>query len=298
VRVALATCAVLPRADADLPLLIDAFGRRGVTAEAAVWDDPAIAWRDFDAVIVRSTWDYVEKFEAFARWIDATARATRLLNDAPILRWNLHKRYLLELAARGVDIVPTTLLEAGNEADWAGLFARHGDLVLKPAVSAGSFATIRVHAGDAETARRHRQAHIGRDFLVQPLLRSVVEHGETNLVCFDGRPSHAIHKGARWSGESEQSRGLVEPSAGELALAERAHAAVRALGLGVPIYARVDCAAGPDGLPLLMELELLEPSLFLDRSPRSAALLANGVIARTWRITRDSLEEAEFRPIG
>ena len=275
-RVALATCAVLPRADADLPLLIDAFGRRGVTAEAAVWDDPAIAWRDFDAVIVRSTWDYVEKFEAFARWIDATARATRLLNDAPILRWNLHKRYLLELAARGVDIVPTTLLEAGNEADWADLFARHGDLVLKPAVSAGSFATIRVHAGDTETARRHRQAHIGRDFLVQPLLRSVVEHGETNLVCFDGRPSHAIHKGARWSGESEQSRGLVEPSAGELALAAR----VQARGLAVPAYARVDCALGADGRPLLMELELLEPSLFLDRSPTSAILLADCVARR------------------
>ena len=279
-RVALATCAVLPRADADLPLLIDAFGRRGVTAEAAVWDDPAIAWRDFDAVIVRSTWDYVEKFEAFARWIDATARVTRLLNDAPILRWNLHKRYLLELAARGVDIVPTTLLEAGNEADWADLFARHGDLVLKPAVSAGSFATIRVHAGDAETARGHRQAHIGRDFLVQPLLRSVVEHGETNLVCFDGRPSHAIHKGARWSGESEQSRGLVEPSARELALAERAHAAVQARGLSVPAYARVDCALGADGRPLLMELELLEPSLFLDRSPTSAILLADCVARR------------------
>lgn len=278
-RIALATCAVPPRPDADLPLLIDAFGRRGVAAEVVVWNDPTIAWHEFDAAVVRSTWDYVERFEGFTRWIDATARATRVINDPATLRWNLHKRYLLELAAHGVEIIPTALLEAGAEADWPSLFRRFGDLVLKPAVSAGSFATIRVKSGDAEAARAHRRAHSARDFLVQPLLRSVVEHGETNLVCFGGRPSHAIHKGARWSGDSEQSRGLVEPSAGELALAERTHAAVKALGLCVPAYARVDCALDAEGRPLLMELELLEPSLFLDRSPASAGRLADGVIA-------------------
>lgn len=245
-----------------------------------VWDDATVDWRSFDAVIIRSTWDYVEKFPAFSRWIDSTASATRVINAPPVLRWNLHKRYLLDLASRGVEIVPTTLVEAGREVDWTTLFERYGDLVLKPAISAGSFATIRVQAGDAGAARRHCEAHAGRDFLVQPLLRSVVEHGETNIICFGGTPAHAIHKGARWSGDSEQSRGLVEPSRTELALVGRTHAAVEALGLGVPAYARVDCADGPDGRPLLMELELLEPSLFLDRNPAAAGLLPDLALAR------------------
>lgn len=277
-RIALVTCATLPRPDTDLPILTEAFRSSGVVAETVVWDDPSVEWDRFDAAIVRSTWDYVGKLDAFARWIDVTARATRLVNDARILRWNLHKRYLLELEALGVDIIPTTLIPAGAPADWNGLFTRHGDLVLKPAVSAGSFATVRIAAGDNGAAERHRRTHAAIDFLAQPLLRSVVEHGESNLVCFGGRPSHAIHKGARWSGDAEQSRGLVEPTGAELVLADRALAAASALGFGTPAYARVDCAAGPQGRPLLMELELLEPSLFLDRAPSAPAALVAAVL--------------------
>jgi hypothetical protein len=241
---------------------------------------------------VRSTWDYVGNLDAFERWIDDVDRVTTLVNSAPTLRWNLHKRYLLELAALGVDIIPTTLVPSGASVDWRAVFDRHGgrvggpdrdldrDIVLKPAVSAGSFATVRVAAGDADAAERHRRAHPGCDFLVQPWLRSVVDHGETNLVCFGGKPSHAVHKGARWSGDAEQSRGVVAPTEAELALAARAFAALESIGLRTPEYARVDCAAAADGRPLLMELELLEPSLFLDRRPPAAASLVRLVCAR------------------
>jgi hypothetical protein len=279
VPIALVTCIELPRPDPDLPILRESFARRGVSAEVVVWNDPTIDWSRFDAVVVRSTWDYVANLGAFARWIDEVERVTRLVNSAPILRWNLHKRYLLDLSSSGVDIIPTTLVPAGGTVDWAALFARHGDLVLKPAISAGSFATVRVGRGEEAAAVEHVRSHGGRDFLVQPLLRSVVEHGETNIVCFGGRPSHAIHKGARWSGQAEQSRGLVAPTAAELDLAARTLAAVEGLGLGVPAYARVDCAAGPDGRPLLMELELLEPALFLDRLPSAADALVAAVLA-------------------
>lgn len=244
-----------------------------------MWNDPTVDWSRFEAVVVRSTWDYVANLGAFARWIDEVDRVTRLVNSASILRWNLHKRYLLDLSSSGVDIIPTTMVPAGGRVDWPALFARHGDLVLKPAISAGSFATVRVDRGASEVAEAHRRAHSDRDFLVQPLLRSVVEHGETNMVCFGGRLAHAIHKGARWSGQPEQSRGLVAPTAAERDLAARALAAVGALGLGVPAYARVDCAAGPDGRPLLMELELLEPALFLDRNPTAAEALAEAIAA-------------------
>lgn len=278
-RFALVTCTELPRPDPDLAILRECFARRGASAEVVVWDDPRVDWSRFDAAVVRSTWDYVAKFDAFTRWIDRVAALTRLVNSAAILRWNLHKRYLLELSAHGVDIIPTTLALAGSEVDWDALFARHGDLVLKPAVSAGSFATVRVGRGDAAMAEQHRRDHAERDFLIQPLLRSVVEHGETNIVCLGGTPSHAIHKGARWSGEQEQSRGLVTAADSELALARRALAAVESLGLGVPAYARVDCAFDPVGRPLLMELELLEPALFLDRAPAAGNALTGWLLA-------------------
>lgn len=279
-RVALATSAVLPRPDADLPILVDAFRRAGVDATVVVWDDPAVVWRSFDAVVVRSTWDYLAKLDAFVRWIDSTSRVTRLVNSAATLRWNLDKRYLFDLAAQGVDIISTTLVERGSMADWPALFGRHGELVLKPAISAGSFATVRIAAGDRAAAERHIDEHAGRDFLVQPLVPSVVARGETNIVCFGGRPTLAVRKGARWSGDLEQSRGLVEPTEAELSLVERALGAVSSLGLGTPAYARVDIASGDDGRPLLMELELLEPSLFLDRLPGAADDLVRCVAAR------------------
>ena len=277
-RVALVTCSELPRPDTDLPLLERAFAARGAQASVVAWEDPAIRWESFDAALVRSTWNYVGRYREFHAWIDRADRATRLMNPRGALLWNLHKRYLTELAAAGIAVVPTELVLHGTEPDWAALFARFGDLVVKPAVSAGSFATIRVRAGDIATARAHRAAHLERDLLVQPLLASVVAHGETNLVHLGGRFSHAIHKGARWDGDSEQSRGLVDAAPDELALARAVLARVDAHGFGPLAYARVDTARGADGVPLLMELEIVEPSLFLPAAPDGAVLLAEAVL--------------------
>jgi O-ureido-D-serine cyclo-ligase len=278
-RVALATCLEMPRPDADLPILVAAFDRRGVRAEVVAWEDERVAWSAFDAVLVRSTWNYVGRYRAFHAWIDRVAAATRLLNPRAALLWNLHKRYLAELAADGIAVVPTEVVLHGVEPDWEALFARFGDLVVKPAVSAGSFATIRVRRGDVAMARAHRAVHLERDLLVQPLLASVLAGGETNLVHFGGRLSHAIHKGARWDGDAEQSRGLVEPAADERALAQRVLAHVDALGFGPLAYARVDVArCDATGGPLLMELEIVEPSLFLDRAPDRAAMLVDAVL--------------------
>ncbi|MBI1303167.1 MAG: hypothetical protein GC172_05205 [Phycisphaera sp.] len=277
-RVALVTASTLPRPDPDLPLLAAEFRARGVEASVVVWDDPTARWEDFDLAIVRSTWDYLEKLARFEAWIDRAARATRLVNAASVLRWNIHKRYLLALADAGAPVVPTVLVEAGSDPDWDALFARFGELVLKPAVSAGSFGTVRVPTGDAGAARAHLARHRGRDFLVQPLLRSVVEVGESNLVCFGGRFSHAVRKGARWEGDAEQSRERIDPAADELAAAVAVFEALGSLGLGRPHYARIDLARGPEGAPLLMEAELLEPALFLDRAPAAAAGLVDAVL--------------------
>ncbi len=276
--VALVTCDELPRPDADLPILVEAFAQAGAVAAVVEWTDRSVDWGAFDAALLRSTWDYVARFDAFRPWLAETAARTRLLNPQPLVAWNLHKGYLLELASAGVAVVPTELVRAGDDADWPALFARFGDLVVKPAVSAGSFATVRVAAGDLAAVRAHHLEHAGRDLLVQPCLASVVAHGETNLVHLGGRFSHAIHKGPRWAGDLEQSRGLVEPTSAERALADEVLAAVAARGLGEPVYARVDMAEGADGRPLLMELELVEPSLFLDRAPDRAARLVEAVL--------------------
>jgi O-ureido-D-serine cyclo-ligase len=267
---ALVTCLELPRPDFDLPILERAFAARGHRASVVAWEDPGVDWSTFDAVVVRSTWNYVERLDEFGAWLDRVAAVARLVNPLATLRWNLHKRYLCELAGAGLPVVPTELVPAGFDPDWRALFARFGELVVKPAVSAGSFATVRVARGDASAAHAHRHAHLGRDLLVQPFLASVGAHGESNLVHFGGHFSHAIHKGARWAGDDEQSRGLVEPSAAELALAERVLSHAASLGHGPLAYARVDMASGADGAPLLMELEISEPSLFLDRAPDRA----------------------------
>lgn len=263
-----------------MPLLAAAARARGWAAEPAVWDDPAVSWSVFDAVVIRSTWDYVGKLAQFRTWIDACSQSTRMVNAASTLQWNLHKRYLVELAEAGVPVVPTMLVQTRSQPDWDAEFARHGELVLKPAESAGSFATIRVAEGDGAAAATHRSEHDEREFLVQPFLPSVVDRGETNLVMIDGTLSHAIRKGARWSGEPEQSRGLVDPTAEELDVAQRVLKVTSALGHGVPTYARVDLAIGRCGRPLLMELELIEPSLFLDRAPWAADRLLDAVAAR------------------
>jgi hypothetical protein len=283
-RIALVTCTELPRPDADLPILARAFSRRGVETETVAWEDARTDWSRFDAALVRSTWNYVARFDEFSRWLDRAARATRLVNPLGAIRWNLHKRYLVELAHAGLAVVPTELVPAGHDADWAALFARFGELVVKPAVSAGSFATIRVAPRDFASVRAHHLEHAERDLLVQPCLASVVSYGETNLVHFGGVFSHAVHKGARWKDDAEQSRGLVEPADDERALAAEILRWVQARHAAEfegrpPAYARVDLARGADGRPLLMELEIVEPSLFLDRAPDRAEQLVAATLA-------------------
>lgn len=279
-RIALITARQLPRPDADLPVLAAACSDRGWHCQTKVWDEPGVDWGSFDVVLVRSTWDYLGKLAAFREWISSAGASTLLVNPPETLHWNLHKRYLLELEGHGVPIVPTMLLGRGESPNWCELSARHGEFVLKPAESAGSFGTIRVGAGDHAQAASHRAEHAGRELLVQPFLPSVVDRGETNLVMIAGSFSHAVRKGARWAGEPEQSRGLVEPTAEELNVAHRVLEVVKWLGHGVPAYARVDLAIGRCGHPLLMELELVEPSLFLDRAPGSADRLLDAVASR------------------
>jgi glutathione synthase/RimK-type ligase-like ATP-grasp enzyme len=269
-RVALATCSYFPEGDEDdagLPAAI------GGEVAFAIWDDPAVDWSTFDLVVVRSTWDYQGRRDEFLAW--ARGLGDRLVNPPRVLEWNTDKRYLRELADAGLPVVPTTLVAPGEAFSAPG---DGGEYVVKPTVSAGSRDTARFGGGDDVTGDAARAAALveaihasGRTAMVQPYVASVDARGETALLFFDGVFSHAIHKGPLlkpgaaptsevFAAETIEPR---EASEAERAVAGRVleHAVAR-LGLDALAYARVDLVEDGAGDPLLLELELAEPSLF------------------------------------
>jgi glutathione synthase/RimK-type ligase-like ATP-grasp enzyme len=276
-RVALATCAPLPEPDPDEALLVAALSERGLDARVVPWDHPT-DWTAFDVVVLRSTWDYHHRPAQFLAWAEAVARTTRLMNPPEVVRWNLHKGYLLELDARGVPAVPTALVRAGSRTTLAEVLAERGffDVVVKPAVSAGSHLTMRTWGATPEA-----EAHLARvlavgDALVQPYATEVEASGERAIVWIDGQITHSVRKTPRFLTDDERvSEALaVEPDA--RAFAERA---IAAAGFGDLLYARVDVVRDGDGLHL-MELELMEPSLFLLQHPPALGRLADAIARR------------------
>jgi glutathione synthase/RimK-type ligase-like ATP-grasp enzyme len=268
----------MPVADPESHLLLEALGERGVRAALVPWDEER-DWSAVPLVVCRTPWDYVERAAEFLPWVRATGAATRLLNPAGLIEWNLHKRYLAELADRGVPSVPTTVLGPGSSAAArAAALATDGDVVIKPAISGGAMGTLRLEAR-SDAAREHLAGLLREgDALVQPYLPEV-EDGEVSLVLFAGEPSHAVRKRPA-AGDfrvQEEHGGVVlphEPTAAEL---EVARGVLDALPWA-PAYARIDLVTTADG-PLLMEAELIEPELFLRAEPAAAGRFADVLVA-------------------
>jgi len=286
VDVALASCRVLPEPDADEQPLVDALRAAGLSVEVLPWDDPG-AEDSFAAArltVLRSTWNYSLQPDAFLAWIDRVAARGSLWNRRETVRWNAHKSYLLDLAERGVPAVPTRLLARGERATLAGVLRERGwsAAVVKPAVSGGSRETMRVRASDGEldAGEAHLRALLAtEDVLVQPYLPSVEGYGERAIVWIDGALTHAVRKSPRFLGDEESVSGAQPIAPDEARLAERAVEAAVAIG-GPLLYARVDVARGPDGQPCVMELELIEPSLFFPRAPHALARYVDALRAR------------------
>jgi glutathione synthase/RimK-type ligase-like ATP-grasp enzyme len=215
---------------------------------------------------LRSTWNYALHLDRFLAWIDRVSAVAPLLNPAEIVRANVHKRYLLELAAHGVPVVPTTLVEAGQRID-----VPDRRVVIKPAVGAGSLHTRVFEAGDA-AALAHRELIAG-DVLVQPYVASVEAHGERSLIWIDGELTHSIRKAPRFAGDREQVDGPFPIDAAERAVAQAALAPY----VERILYARVDMARDEAGQPMVMELELVEPSLFFPKCPPALAQFVGAV---------------------
>ncbi|MEO3823655.1 hypothetical protein [Actinomadura sp. B10D3] len=278
--IAFATCSLLPGGSDDAHILIGALARLGADAEPAVWDAD-VDWSRHELVVIRSTWDYPGKRDRFVAWAESLPR---VLNPAGIIRWNTDKRYLRDLAAAGVPVVPTLWDPDDVPSEWP-------EYVIKPAVSVGSADTARWGPGEEDAARAHLRSlrDTDRTAMVQPYLPAVDTAGETALVFCAGEYSHAARKariltaGAGVEGpvRDDTTRGQVTPCTAtdaELDLARRALAAVP--GGEDLLYARVDMIPGPDGVPLIIELELTEPDLYLRHAPAAAEKLAKAMLAQ------------------
>jgi glutathione synthase/RimK-type ligase-like ATP-grasp enzyme len=282
VKLALATAIAAYALDEDLDPLLAACREAGIDTSVLAWDDITVSWGRFDAVLLRSTWDYTERLPEFLAWCDRTATVTQLWNAPEVVRWNTDKRYLGELAKRGLPVIESHYLAPGDDvADLPDL----AEFVVKPTVGAGSRDAQRYLRADRDAAQAHAQRLLdqGRHVLVQPYLHAVDEHGETALLFFGGEFSHAIRKAPLLKRGEGPTRALFKaehilprtPSAEELAVATRVLAA---LPFDTLPYARVDLLPSESG-PQLLELELTEPSVFLPYGEGAAARMA-GVLAR------------------
>jgi hypothetical protein len=297
-RVLLASCAAYPGQLEEGPLLLGALDEAGVEAGTAVWDDPGVDWGACDLVVANGAWDNIHRVAEFLAWVDGLdAVGVPVVNGPAILRWNLDKRYLRDLEAAGVPTVPTTWVEPAGDAEPRGVHGPlpEGEIVVKPAVSGGGFQTARYDAHEHDAARAHLSALVaaGRTAMVQPYQSAVDAEGEVGLVFLGGTFSHAIHKDPMIRRGVAAGESLIEnqvvtaatPTAGQLAVAHHAVAAAERLH-GRTAYARADVVERTDGVPALLELELLDPVLFFVTHPEGARDFAAVLRARAARPDR------------
>jgi len=300
VLLALATRSDLPTWEVDDRHLHRELASRGVAFEQPVWDDPAIDWRRFDAVLIRSTWDYQDKRPAFLAWSERVAAVTRLHNPARVVAWNTHKHYLRDLAAAGVPLAPTVWFPRGRAVDLAGLVGASGwrEAFLKPCVGATARETLRFPATAAGIEKA--QAHVDRllpreDLMLQPFLASVMVRGEWSAIFVDGVITHCVRKipvagDYRVQDDFGARDEPYRPTAAERSLASTTMEVIRSCAGPCPgadgkplLYGRTDFLWADDGSCVLTELELVEPSLFFRHSPAAAGTLADALLRRVRR---------------
>lgn len=286
-RIALATCSDLPDWEVDDAPLHAALRARGVALEQPPWDAP-VDWSAFDAVLIRTTWDYWHRRDAFVAWAESTAAQTRLLNPARVVAWNTDKRYLRPLG-EAVPLAPTVWLEQNQAVDLAALLTARGwpRGFIKPVVGASASDTLRFSADEAHTAQTHLDALLARQgAMVQPYLPRVETDGEFSAIFVDGQITHGVRKvpvpgDYRVQDDYGASDEPYTLSPAEAAAAQRVLAAAESLlGVGTLLYARADFLWADDGTVFLNELELVEPSLFFRHGPGAAERLADALIRR------------------
>ncbi len=271
----LVTCVEAASLDADLPLLAAVLAAADVGVDVVAWDDPTVEWSTFDTLVLRSTWNYPSRLDEFVAWLDHVDGLADVWNPVPMIEWNIDKRYLADLAGAGLPVVPTRFIAPG--ADVPTDLDLDLDIVVKPTVGGGSQGIARF-THDAVGARAHLESlHAsGRHAMVQPYRHAIEASGETGLVYLAGDFSHGFEKRpllagpVEWNGDlfARETVHARTPSPVERALADTVVAR-----LGSTAYARVDLAPGAEG-PEILEVELIEPSLYLHLDDQALARAA------------------------
>ncbi|MEO9226341.1 MAG: hypothetical protein ABI328_08185, partial [Gemmatimonadaceae bacterium] len=268
----------------DDRLAAEALRARGVEVTAAVWTDGAVEWGAFDCIVVRSTWDYHHHAQEFRAWIDALgASGARVWNPVSVLRWNMEKTYLRDLEAAGVPVVPTAWLTTGTNPDLGALLDERGwdDAIIKPVISAGASRTSRVsHATMTDAVPQLAESLALGDVMVQPFIREIQTHGEWSLMFINGEFSHAVRKmptSGDFRVQTQYGGGWTADTPGGDVL----DAARRVVEVAPSpwLYARVDGIETASGF-MLLELEMLEPSLFLETTPDAVARFVDAIVGR------------------
>jgi hypothetical protein len=299
-RVTLATCTDTNGLDDDELGLPDALAERGMDPRVAAWDDPAVDWSEAGIVVLRSVHNYATRRDDFLAW---TKSIRKLLNNADVVEWNTDKHYLQELAARGMPTIGTVWLEPDAKLSKHQVHTRFpslGDFVVKPAISAGSRDTGRYTARDAGSRMKAIQHAYdllseGRSVMVQRYLSSVDERGETALIYMNGIFSHAVEKEAMLHGPftsaDDAPREVAhtrEPTAAELRLGEDVRAATHSymksrVGRDAQLlFNRIDVVEGDGGQPTVMEVSLVDASLYLGTTPGALDNFADAIAARVF----------------
>jgi glutathione synthase/RimK-type ligase-like ATP-grasp enzyme len=271
---------------ADDRLLQAALTARGLSSGRIDWADESIDWSRFKCAVFRTTWDYFERFPEFVAWLDRIEQRTRVCNPIPTVRWNMNKRYLVELALGEVPIVPSAFLIRGSSTTLAEIMDHREwqEAVFKPCVSGAARHTHRVTRADAERMQPLFASLVAAEqMIVQPFLTDVPETGEDTLMLFGGKFSHAVRKVAK-AGDfrvQDDFGGTVQPytpTAEQIEVAERTMEVVSRI-MPMPVYGRVDLVRDNWGRLAVMELELIEPELWLRFHPPAADHFADGVVA-------------------
>ena len=265
-------------------LLKEALERLGLKVDRTYWDDPNYDWSQTRAVVFRTIWDYFERFEEFWPWLQSLQKQTQLINSRSLIEWNIDKAYLFDLEQRGIPVVPSILVKKGQVQNLSEIARtmNWADLVVKPTIAGGGYLTYKYsHADLARHQTQFDTLVAQRDMLVQGYISSITEKGEASLMVFGGEFTHSILKRAK-AGDfrvQDDFGGSVHPydqKPEEVALAQK----VMAQCPEVPAYGRVDIVWNDQDQPMVSELEIIEPELWVRQAPWSADVFAKAIAAK------------------
>jgi glutathione synthase/RimK-type ligase-like ATP-grasp enzyme len=267
----------------DDRLLQAALDQLGLSSVRVDWSRPDEDWSRYRCLVFRTTWDYFDRFAEFTAWLDRVRSQTRLCNELSLIRWNVDKHYLADLGARGIPVVRSRFVERGTAVRLRDLLDQTGwhDAVIKPCVSGSARHTYRINRETADAVDAVIQPLLPTESVIlQPFERAIVDHGEDSLMVFGGRFSHAVRKVAkpgdfRVQDDHGGTARPYQPTPAQVELAERAIAACDVM----PAYGRVDMIQDDQGRDTVMELELVEPELWLRYHPPAATALAEAIAA-------------------